>query len=100
MKTTLPNLLKYTLIITIIISFTSCEQKTKWEKMGYPSYTEYTVADFNTLKSPVILIGKVLNLGDYSIVVKDANGTVRYYGNMSYMASALGHSHNVGDTLK
>lgn len=91
------------LIITFVFTFTGCyniDPRTKWEKMGYTDYTDYTVADFNKLKHPVVLIGKNKSLGEYSIVVKDVNDTIRYYGNLSSMASAIGYSHNVGDTLK
>lgn len=100
MRTKFANLLKPALLIGAVMCCFSCDFQSRWEKMGYANYTEYTVADFNKLKHPVILIGKTKDLGDYSIVVKDANDTIRYYGNVSKMASAFGYSHNVGDTIK
>lgn len=95
---TLNKLLKPALLIGAVMCCFSCQSR--WEKLGYNDYTEYTVAEFNKLKKPVILIAKTKDLGNYSIVVKDANDTIIYFGNVSTMASAFGYSYNVGDTLK
>ena len=99
MKRKFTNLLKSTLFITVGISCFSCEES-RWEKLGYADYTEYTVAEFNKLKSPVILITKSKDFGLYSITVKDANDSIKYFGNLSNMASSFGETYNVGDTLK
>jgi len=89
---------KLILILCIGICLISC--KSKWEKIGYEDYTDFTEKDFSKLKSPVILIGKSESMGQYNIVVKDSCGTIRAYGNQSFMANGIGESRAIGDTLK
>jgi len=84
---------KLILLLTICI-LASCES-TKSE-----DYTDISTREFNTLKSPVILIGKEKSLGCYNITVIDSNKTILCIGNMSIIARTIGESRNIGDTLK
>jgi hypothetical protein len=98
MKIKFINLLKFTLFIGVVICCFSCQDR--WEKMGYEDYTDYTQKDLSKLKSPVILVGKSESMGNYNITVKDSCGTIRAYGNQSFMANSIGECRSIGDTLK
>lgn len=69
-------------------------------KDDFKSYDGFVIHDLNRLKSPVILIGKYAAMGSYSIVVIDANDSIRTYGNLSTTANCIGESRLVGDTIK
>ena len=98
MRTKFANLLKLALLIGAVMCCFSCQDR--WQKLGYEDYTDYTQQDFSKLKSPVILIGKSESMGNYNITVKDSIGTIRAYGNRSFMANSIGESRTIGDTLK
>lgn len=63
-------------------------------------YNDKCVKELNEMKSPVILIGMENSPFGHSIVLKDSLGEIFAFGNMSYLARALGESHNIGDTIK
>jgi len=67
---------------------------------GYESYDDYVIHDINTLKSPVILIGKSCSMSMWGITVKDGKDSIRHYGNASSLANNIGESRNIGDTIK
>ena len=71
----------------------SITEKERYEKQSIPR--------FNTLKRPVILIGKT-KIGDryYDIVVKDSNSIFETFTSDCTLANSIGSSKNVGDTLK
>ena len=74
-------------------------QKRKTVK-DFETYDEFVQYDINRLKKPVILIGKHESMGLYGIVIKDANDSIRTYGNVSSLANCIGESRQVGDTIK
>lgn len=63
-------------------------------------YTTETVKQLNAMKSPVILIGKDMSFGCYSVTVRDGNGNIQCFGNISTLANCIGESNQVGDTIK
>lgn len=96
------NLVTTLFVLFIMCFLFSCIKRPEWVELGYISYTDYTVAQFNKLKSPVVLIGKTekTHYKNYSVILKDANDTTIYLDESSDFARALGESHKVGDTLK
>lgn len=54
----------------------------------------------NTLKSPVVLIGKDKTLGMWGVVLKDGTGFIYTIGDFSSFANKIGASRNIGDTIK
>ena len=83
-----------TLSVTIFTVFTLLSCQTTWEKEGYATYTDYTIADINSLEPPVILIGKTVSMGLWGVTVRDNNNAVRTYGNRSTMANHIGETMN------
>ncbi len=79
---------------------TSTNPYTGGDSIVYASYTDYTVAQVNKMKSPVILIGKEKSLGCYGVSLKDSTGFLVYLGNMSSFANSIGESRKIGDTIK
>lgn len=86
-----------TSLIVISMLLSSCQID---RYRGYDSYNDYVENDINKLEQPVILIGKRKSLGQFSIVVKDANDSIVSYGNASYLASSIGATRNIGDTIR
>lgn len=87
--------MKQTIIILFLsLAFVSCTPTTPVE-----SYTDESVRKFNTLKRPVVLIGKEKSFKVYNITVLSGDGIVYTIGNMSTLAATIGESRNVGDTL-
>ena len=57
--------------------------------------------EFNQLKRPVVLVGKSKQSNNtWAIVVRDGNGNVKSFSDLSILANCIGNSHEVGDTLK
>lgn len=52
------------------------------------------------MKSPVILIGKDCGWPGCNATVKDGDGKIYSFGNMTMLGNTLGGSRNVGDTIK
>jgi len=89
--------------ISLLTGLTGCDDRYlsddgKKEKV-YSNYTEYTTDVMNSLKPPIILIGKTKDLGSYSVVLKDSTKKIVFFGNMSTLADAIGESHKIGDTI-
>ena len=82
------------LMLVLMLALVSCNEYTVKE-----SYTDKSVREFNALERPVVLAGKEKSLGGYSITVLSRNGKVYTIGNMSTLATTIGESRNVGDTL-
>lgn len=72
----------------------------EWKVKGFASYNEYVMDDLSKLKSPVILVAIGKSMVGCNITVKDSCGTIRGYGNTSFIANNIGNSLNVGDTIK
>ena len=87
--------MKYIAIICCCI-FIGCDDKPSADK----DYTTVTDSIFNTLHSPVVLIGKDKSFGLWGVTLKDGSGKITTFGNFSSLANNLGASRKVGDTLK
>jgi len=82
------------LMLVLMLALVSCTEYTVKE-----SYTDESVREFNSLKRPVVLIGKKKGFDLYNITVLDGDGKVYTIGNMSTLANTIGESRNIGDTL-
>lgn len=83
-------------LLLIVISITSCDS------LKAPENRMHEEADstFNSLPSPVILIGKAKSMGYIGITVKDGSGKITSFGNLIMLADNIGSTHNIGDTLR
>ena len=81
----------------LIIGLVSCNMDSY---KGFENYDAYVEHDINSLKSPVILIGRQCSMSMWSITVKDGMDSIRHYGNMSSLANDIGESRQIGDTIK
>ncbi len=82
---------KITIMLILILFMASCDLF---------NYNEQVHKSINNLESPVILIGKRPSSHSYGITVRDANGVIMSYGNMSIFANHIGESMNIGDTIR
>ena len=83
--------MKTLFIISLSICLFSCEGNT---------YDERVESEFNQLKGPVVLVGKSIASYGWDIIVKDGDGNVKSFYHVSTLATCIGNSHEVGDTLK
>jgi len=88
---------KLFILLAMIGLLASCNQN---EGGITKTYTDISVDQINSLKSPVILIAKEKSFGIYSITVKDSSSKILVIGNMSALATTIGESRNVGDTIR
>jgi len=94
---------KTLLILFVILSIYSCnnyDTNNRNYAIRRTTYTDISVKEINNLKAPVILIGKSKNLNLYNVLLKDANDSILYIGNMSLVANIIGESYKIGDTIK
>lgn len=86
-------------LLSIAVILASCVEDHHYDQQEYnQSYLD----SFNTLKSPVVLIGKSKTAYDkyYGVSVKDSTGKVLSINWQSDLANDIGASRNIGDTIK
>jgi hypothetical protein len=86
--------MKRILILLVTISFLISCDTTETD------YSKTSEKEINNLKSPVILIGKTEDLGQYSIAVRDSTNKILTIGNLSIVARIIGQSRKIGDTIR
>lgn len=91
----------FTFVISIIWMLVDERQDQLKSNADNKRYEQQSIPRFNTLKKPVILIGKT-KISDifYDIVVKDSNNTFETFTSDCTLANVIGSSKKVGDTLK
>lgn len=99
-----------TLTLITLLFLISCNSKEDQElqrlkDLGHEaavnsSYEQIAINQFNSLVSPVILIGKEKTMMGHNISVIDKNGKVQTFGDLSIIGGSIGASRKIGDTLK
>ena len=95
---------KLIFIILIILGITSCKENITYDLKTFSNYDLYVEYSINHLKSPVVLICiekyKTNLYTKYAILVKDANGVIKYYNNESELANIIGSSYRLGEIIR
>ena len=63
-------------------------------------YTEQTLIEFNTMKTPVILHDKHKITFFYSVTLRDGDNRLHEFGNLSSIARWMGDNYEKGDTIR
>ena len=63
------------------------------------NYTEKTEIEFHNMKKPITLQYKSKTTFWYSVALKDGNGAIHKFGNMSALANYLGEHYKINDTI-
>ena len=64
------------------------------------NYSEKTLIEFNKMKNPVVLQYKKKSTFWYSVVLKDGDGKIHEFGNISPLSNWLGETYQIGDTIR
>ncbi len=62
-------------------------------------YTNETIDKFTSMPKPVVLYDKTKNTFWYSVVLKDGNGNLERFGNLSSLANKIGETYQIQDTI-
>jgi hypothetical protein len=68
-------------------------------KTASKSYTEKTKVKYQQLTKPIQLYWEEKNTLWYSVILKDAKGTIVRFGNLSKVANYIGKNYQIGDTV-
>ncbi len=85
--------MKHIIILSMLL-LTACVQPVEDERSIQAMET------FNSMKPPIVLVGKDLTLNTWGVTLRDSTGRAEQFSNHTPLANEIGASYKVGDTLK